>query len=545
MTNSMDDIAMNAEAIFIIGSNTTEQHPVFGYKIRQAVLQRGIPIVVADPRKIDITDFAVLHLQHRPGTDIALINGLMHIILENGWQDQDYIDKRCEGYEDFLESINKYTPEATEKATGVPKEKLLSAAKILAKNSPMAVLWAMGITQHVTGVMNVFSLANLQMLLGNMGVSGGGANPLRGQNNVQGACDVGSLVNVFPGYQKVADEKARAKFNKAWAFETGKELFGDKPGATLTEIVHGNMTGKTKAMYIIGENPVMSDPDSNHVKKCFENSEFVLLQEIFPSETSLYADILLPGATFAEKNGTFTNTERRIQYLNKAIEPIGESLPDWEITSKLARKIIEIESLTPTGDHSKWNYTNVDEIMQEISALTPIYKGVSHQRIIDGEKLQWPVLDKDHPGTEILHVGEFARGKGKFHVTEQLDAKELPDEDYPFFLTTGRVIYHWHGGEMTRRVDGLVDLYSESNLEISPVDASRLNLDDSQKIKVSSRRGDMIANVLISDRVSPGTVFGTFHYPDEQNVNNLTISALDPVAKIPQYKVCAVKIEAV
>jgi formate dehydrogenase major subunit/formate dehydrogenase alpha subunit len=545
MTNSMDDIAENAKAVFIIGSNTTEQHPVFGYKLRQAVLRRGLQIVVADPRKIDITDFAVLHLQHRPGTDIALANGLMHIIFNNGWHDQEFIDNRCEEFEDFSESLEKYTPEATEKATGVPQDKLQLAAKILAKNSPMAVLWAMGITQHVTGVMNVLSLANLQMLLGNMGVSGGGANPLRGQNNVQGACDVGALVNVFPGYQKVVDEDARLKFNEAWAFEGIEELYGDKPGTTLTNIVHGTLTGKTKAMYIIGENPVMSDPDSNHVKKCFEACDFVLLQEIFPSETSLYADILLPGSSFAEKDGTFTNTERRIQYLNKAIEPIGQSLPDWQITSKLANEIIEIDSLSPTGDFSKWDYENVDSIMQEISALTPIYSGVSHKRVKNGEKLNWPVKDDQHPGTEILHVDQFTRGKGKFHVTEQLDAKELPDNEYPFFLTTGRVIYHWHGGEMTRRVDGLVEMYSESELEISPVDAANLNLDNKQKIKVSSRRGEMIVNVCISDRVSPGTVFGTFHYPNEQNVNNLTISALDPVANIPQYKVCAVKIESV
>jgi len=541
----MDDIAENAEAIFIIGSNVTEQHPVFGYKLRQAVLRRGVPLVVADPRKIDIVDFAVLHLQHRPGTDIALLNGLMHIILENGWQDQEFIDTRCEDFDKFTESIEKYTPEATEKATGVPKDKLLLAAKILSQNSPMAVLWAMGITQHVTGVMNVLSLANLQMLLGNMGVSGGGANPLRGQNNVQGACDVGALVDVFPGYQKVINEDARQKFNKAWGFEGKGSLFGEKPGATLTDIVHGSLTGKTKAMYIIGENPVTSDPDSNHVKKCFEACEFVLLQEIFPSETSKYADILLPGASFAEKEGTFTNTERRIQYLNKAIEPLGESKPDWQITLALANEIIEIESLESVGEFSNWDYTNVDMIMQEISMLTPIYAGVTHQRVANGEKLNWPVKDKEHKGTEILHVGKFSRGKGKFHVTEQLDAKELPNDEYPYYLTTGRVIFHWHGGEMTRRVEGLVEMYPESEVEISPIDAVRLDLSDAQKVKISSIRGEMISNIKISDRVSPGTVFGTFHYPDEQNVNNLTIHALDPVAKIPQYKVCAVKIEAI
>jgi len=552
MTNSMDDIADSAQAIFIIGSNTTEQHPVFGTKIRQAVLRRNVKLVVADPRKIDITEFAVLHLRHEPGTDIALVNGLMHIILENGWQDQEFIDERCEDFEDFKESLEKYTPAHVSEITGVPVEQLHEAADILANNSPMAVIWAMGITQHTTGVMNVLSLANLQMLLGNMGVPGGGTNPLRGQNNVQGACDAGALVNVFPGYQSVVDEAARAKFTQAWQLEAGgwdesqgpTPLFGDEPGKTVTEMTGAAKTGDVRALYILGENPVMSDPDSNHVKECLEACEFVILQEIFPSETSHYADVLLPGASFAEKNGTFTNTERRIQLISKAIEPLGDSRPDWQIFSDLAPRVIERLGLQPVGPQAGWDYQSAAEIMDEVAALTPIYAGVSHARLEQGEQLQWPVRDVEHPGTPILHVGEFSRGKGKFHVCEHLPAKELPDEQYPFFLTTGRVIYHWHGAEMTRRAKGLAEIYPESLVEVSPEDANRIGLNGGKKVRVRSRRGEMIATAVITERVPRGVVFGNFHFPGEQNVNNLTIMALDPVAKIPEYKVCAVQIEA-
>jgi predicted molibdopterin-dependent oxidoreductase YjgC len=543
MTNTMQDIAEDAQAIFIIGSNTTEQHPVFGYKIRQAVLQRGIKLIVADPRSIPITDFATLHIRHKPGTDIALVNGLMHIILKNGWHDEKFITERCEGFEDFAQSLEKYTPAYVSKET----------AEICAKNSPMAVLWAMGITQHTTGVMNVFSLANLQMLLGNMGVKGGGTNPLRGQNNVQGACDLGALVNVFPGYQQVVNPDARQKFNLAWQLEDKgwKEsqgvtpLFGDKPGLTVTEVVTAAGSGQVRAMYIVGENPLMSDPDTNHVRECFQACEFVVLQEIFPSETSHYADVLLPGTSFAEKSGTFTNTERRIQLIRQAIPPKGESRPDWDIISDLARRVIAVEGKTAIGPQAGWDYRSPAEIMDEIAKLTPIYGGVSHKRLEKGDQLHWPVLDENHPGTPILHVGKFSRGKGKFNISEHILAKELPNKEYPFYLTTGRVLYHWHGAEMTRRAKGLLEIYPEALVEINPMDAAKMDIKEKDPIKVISKRGEMVAKAMVTDRVAPGVVFGNFHFPGEQNVNNLTILALDPVAKIPEYKVCAVRLESV
>jgi formate dehydrogenase major subunit/formate dehydrogenase alpha subunit len=552
MTNPMSDIAENARSILIIGSNTTEQHPVFGYTLRQAVLQRGTKLVVADPRNIPISDFATLHLRHQPGTDVALVNGLAHIILKNGWHDEVYISSRTEGFEEFADSLVDYTPEAVSEITGLSVEEIQQAAEILSKNSPMAVVWAMGITQHTTGVMNVFSLANLQMLLGNMGVPGGGTNPLRGQNNVQGACDMGALVNVFPGYQQVANPEVREKFNQAWALSStgapGSEatsLFGEFPGRTVTEMTNGLLDGSLRGLYIIGENPIMSDPNSNHVRECFEAGEFIVLQEIFPSETSQYADILLPGVTFAEKTGSFTNTERRIQLVSQAIDIEGEARNDWEITSDLAKKILELEGRIPEGTHAGWEYVSPDEIMGEISALTPIYTGVSTERLMNGDQLQWPVRDQAHPGTPILHVGNFSRGLGKFNVCHHVPAQELPDDEYPLLLTTGRVLYHWHGAEMTRRVDSLVALYPESVVELHPDDAARFGIVQDAKVRLASRRGEMIAKVMVTERIAPGVVFGGFHFPGEQNVNNLTNTALDPTAKIPEYKVCAVKIEAV
>jgi len=540
MTNSMDDVAEQAKVLFIIGSNTTEQHPVFGAKLRQAVLNRGVKMIVCDPRKIDITEFATLHLRHCPGTDIALINGLMHIIMKNGWEDSAFVNERTEGFEEFKAVVDTYTPELVSEITRVPVEKLYEAAEIMGTMRPMAVMWAMGITQHIVGVRNVMDLANLQMLLGNIGVPGGGVNPLRGQNNVQGACDMGGLPNVYPAYQQVANEDVRKKFEAAWG-----AALSPKVGMTVTEMIPWILEGKTKALYILGEDPVMSDPDTNHIRHCLEECEFIVLQEIFPSETAVYADVLLPGVTFAEKTGTFTNTERRVQMVRKAIEPRGESRTDWEITADLARRMIasgprEIAE----APYSGWNYSNTDQIMAEIAALTPSYAGVSHERLERGDRLQWPVKSLDHPGTPILHIGQFTRGKGKFMPIDHVPPAELPDDEYPMILTTGRVLYHWHGGEMTRRSKGIMEVYGQSLVEVNPQDADLMGLNGNKRVRVTSRRGSIEAEAWITDRVPPGTVFANFHFP-EASANELTIHALDPVAKIPEYKVCAVKVEVV
>lgn len=541
MTNPMKDVYENANSIFVIGSNTTEQHPVFGARMRQAVLQRGVKLVVADPRKIDLCEFATLHLQHKPGTDIALINGLMHIIFEKGYENKRFIQERTENIDAFRENLELYPPDEVARITGVPKEQLYEAVEIIVKNAPMAVFWAMGITQHTVGVHNVFALADLQMVLGNFGIPGGGVNPLRGQNNVQGACDMGCLVNVYPGYQAVTNEVAQQKFEQAW----GTSL-SNKVGKTVTEVIPDILEGKTKALYILGENPMMTDPDTNHIRHCLQELDFFLLQEIFPSETSAYADILLPGVTFAEKTGTFTSTERRVQMVHQAITPRGEARFDWAITSELAKRVVALggREINP-APYSGWQYDSSAEIMAEVAALTPSYGGISHQRLDTGESLFWPCPTPEHPGTPILHIGKFTRGLGNLIPAVHLDPSEMPDEEYPFLLTTGRVLYHWHSGEMTRRVKELMEIYGEALLEISEADARKLGLDHtSGKVKVTSRRGSIITQSWITDRVPEGLIFGNFHFPDA-NVNYLTKAALDPIAKIPEYKVSAVKIEAI
>lgn len=537
MTNSMDDISQHAEAFFIIGSNTSEQHPVFGTMLRRAVRFRGAKLIVADPRRIDIVDFATLHLRHRGGTDIALVNGLMHIILKNGWENKDFIANRTENFDEFHETVMRYTPEKTEEITGVPQAKLHEAAEIMANAKPMAVMWAMGITQHITGVHNVFSLANLQMLLGNMGVPGGGVNPLRGQNNVQGACDLGGLPNVYSGYQKVADEAVQKKFEQAWGVPLNPTV-----GKAATEMVPGILEGKTSALYVMAENPVMSEPDTHHVRKSFEQLDFMVLQEIFPSETSAYADVLLPGVSFAEKDGCYTNTERRIQKVNAAIPPQGDSRPDWQIISELGKRMMAKRVVDVDAAYSGWDYRSPAEVMTEVAALTPIYGGVSHARLEAGERLQWPCTGPEHPGTPILHVGKFARGLGKFHAVDHVPPAEQPDDDYPFVMSTGRVLYHWHGGEMTRRTNGLSKVYGDAMIELNPEDAIKLGANDESYINVTSRRGTIQAQAWVTQRVPPGMVYANFHFP-EASANILTQAALDPIAKIPEYKVTAVKVE--
>jgi formate dehydrogenase major subunit/formate dehydrogenase alpha subunit len=539
MSNSIEDITSQSKALFVIGSNTTEQHPVIGMRIRQAVKQRGAVLIVADPRRIPLTEYATLHLRHQPGTDNALINGLMNIILEKGLHDQAFIAERTEGFDEFKAVVLQYTPEKVAEITGVPVEKLYQAAEIMGTHKPMPVFWAMGITQHITGVRNVMNLANLQMLLGNMGIPGGGVNPLRGQNNVQGACDMGGLPNVYPGYQSVTSEEIQLKFEAAW----GASL-SNKVGLTVTEMIPNILEGKTKALYIMGEDPLMSDPDTNHIRRCMDECEFTVLQDIFPTETAPYADVLLPAVSFAEKSGTFTNTERRIQLVRKAIEPEGEAWEDWRIISSLAKRLLADGKRTVNAArYAGWDYASPKEIMQEIAALTPSYAGVSHDRLERGETFQWPVKDPSHPGTPILHVGKFSRGLGKFAPIEHVPPAELPDDEYPMILSTGRVLYHWHGGEMSRRSQGLLEIYSKPLIEVNEDDAHHLGLNGSQRVRVSSRRGSIEAEAWVTDRVPPGMVYANFHFP-EASANELTIAALDPVAKIPEYKVCAVKVEA-
>jgi formate dehydrogenase major subunit/formate dehydrogenase alpha subunit len=543
MSNSMDDVAAKAELFFIIGSNTTEQHPVFGTMLRRAIRKRGAKLIVADPRKIDITELATLHIRQKPGTDVALINGLMYLILENGWEDKAFMEERCENFDDFKVTVMQYPPEKTSEITGIPVEKLREAAQLMGENHPMAVMWAMGITQHITGVRNVMDLANLQMLLGNMGKAGGGVNPLRGQNNVQGACDMGGLPNVYPAYQPVINEDVAKKFEAAWGATSDLKV-----GMTVTQMMPGILEGKTKALYVLGEDPAVSDPDSAHIRHCLEHLDFFLLQEIFPSETSKFADILLPGVSFAEKTGTFSNTERRVQMVHQAIPAQGDARQDWWITAEIAKRVIILNSefriQNSDAPWAKWNYKDTSAIMDEINAVTPSYAGITHARLDAGERLQWPCPTKDHPGTPILHTKAFSRGKGRFMPIDFVPAPELPDDEYPFILSTGRVLYHFHSGNMTRRSKGIMQVYGQALVEINPDDAVKLGLNGNKTLRITSRRGTIESEAWITDRVPPGVVYANFHFP-ENSANELTLAALDPVSKIPEYKVCAVKVELV
>jgi formate dehydrogenase alpha subunit len=526
MTNSFDDIANDAQVYFVIGSNTTENHPVLGMRIRQAVRRRGAKLIVCDPRSIPIADLATLHIRQKPGTDIALLNGIMHVLVSEALYDKEFVAERTEGFEELKAKLDRYPPDRAAEICGVPAEQIVEAAHLLAENHPGALLYAMGITQHTTGHENVLACANLQMLLGNMGLPGGGVNPLRGQNNVQGACDMGGLPNVYPGYQAVTNEEARHKFEKAWGV-----ALDAKVGLTLTEMLPKAEAGEVRALYIMGENPMLSDPDANHAEHCLRSLDFLVVQDLFLTETAALADVVLPGQSWAEKLGTFTNSERRVQFINPAVPAPGEARPDWWIIGEIARRM-GYDGLT---------YTSPREIMDEINRLTPSYSGITYERI--GEQgLQWPCPSAEHPGTPVLHVGRFSRGLGHLSAVDWQPPAEEPDEQYPFVFTTGRVLYHYHTGSMTRRSRGLDAIFPGPVVELNPQDAAQLGVSDGQPVKVSSRRGVVEAAALVSPMTDPGVVFMSFHFA-EAAANRLTNAALDPTGKIPEFKVCAVNVE--
>ena len=522
MSNSIADFA-KADLLFVIGSNATECHPIIGRIIRQKMESGETTLIVADPRNIDLARRAMVHLRHKPGTDVALLNAIMHVIIEEGLHDKEFIAKRTEGFEELAATVKRYTPKMAEKITGVPQADIVRAARLFAKADRAAILYGMGITQHTTGTDNVKSLANLLMLTGNIGREGTGFSPLRGQNNVQGACDMGALPNVYPGYQRVNVAENRAKFESAWG-----TTLSETPGMTVTEMVDAVHQGKIKAMYMIGENPIMSEPYMSHVKQALQQLEFLVVQDIFPTETAFLADVILPAAAFAEKDGTYTNTERRVQKMCQAVEPPGEARPDWQIISELSEKMGY-----PLG------YQNTAEIMEEIASLTPIYGGIHHDRL-DSYGLQWPCYDELDPGTPMLHVDKFTRGLGKFHAVEYQPPAEAVSESYPLILTTGRVLEHWHTGTMSRRSEVLDKLNPNGVIDIHPEDAFKLGITDGDLITIASERGKIEAPVRVTDKSSPGLAFMAFHW-HESPANALTNPVLDPVAKIPEFKVSAVR----
>jgi len=455
--------------------------------------------------------------------------GLMRVIVDEGLLDKSFIEKRCENFEAFKKSLKNFNLHFVEQTTGVDREKIIQAARCYATFKPATILYAMGITQHTHGTDNVLAVSNLALLTGNIGKPSTGVDPLRGQNNVQGACDMGALPDVYSGYQKVALPEMREKFAAAW----GVNELPEEPGLTVVEIINAAFDGRLKALYVMGENPMMSDPDINHTRKALEAIDFLVVQDIFLSETAELADVVFPGASFAEKDGTFTNTERRVQRIRKAIEPIGQAKPDWWIICQIAKRL----------GSKGFDFLHPTEVMAEIVSLTPSYAGISYGRLENGG-LQWPCPTREHPGTAILHTERFATqdGKGKFAPLEFKPSAELPDAEYPLLLTTERSLYHFHTATMTRKVEGLNILRRHEMVEMNPEDAATLGISDGEVVRVVSRRGEVTTKVKVTDVSPPGVVSMSFHF-SESPTNILTNPALDPEAKIPEFKVCAVRIE--
>jgi len=522
MTNSIGEIEFN-EVLFIIGSNATEAHPIIGNKMKRAK-RRGAKLIVVDPRRTELAGMADVWLRLIPGTDAALINGIMHIIIKEGWIDQEYIETRCEGFEDIKKVVENYPPDLVAEITGVPVEKLYEAARLYTSTRRAGIYYTLGITEHTTGTANVINLANLAMITGHIGYEFAGINPLRGQNNVQGACDMAALPNTLPGYQSYTKENLE-KFSKAW----GVELSG-KNGLRIPEMIDLALAGKVKAMYIMGEDPVLTDPDANHVKKALSNLDFLVVQDLFLTETAKFADVFLPAACYAEKEGTFTNTERRVQRVRKAVEAPGECREDWRIICDLANRL-----------GYPMEYACAEDIFEEIRSLVPSYAGITYKRI-EKQGIQWPCPTEDHPGTKFLHKGIFTRGKGRMFPVEYEAPAELTNEEYPILLTTGRMLYHYN--VTTRSSANLDKLCPEERAQINPLDAERLGIGPEDKVRVTSRRGSIVTKVEITDKVYPGLMFMTFHYK-ESPVNELTNSAYDPVTKTAEYKVTAVKVEKI
>jgi predicted molibdopterin-dependent oxidoreductase YjgC len=547
MTNSIREIR-DADCIFITGSNTAEAHPVLSYEVIRAV-KRGANLVIVDPRRIPLTKHATLYLQVKPGTDIYVFLAIMHVILREGWADEAFIQERTEGFEEFAEALEEYTPERAALMSGVSVDLIVEAARLYALGERASgasiygearghstILYAMGITQRSNGTDMVMTLANMSMLCGQVGKPSTGINPLRGQANVQGACDVGCLVNVLPSYQRVTDDDLRQSVARKW----GAADLPGKVGLTIVESMHAAEEGEIRAMLIMGENPMLSDPDLGHVEKALRALDFLVVQDIFPSETAQLAHVVLPAASALEKDGSFTNTERRVQLIHPVVNPPGEARADWRITGEIGARLDA--KLGRKRNPATWVFSSTSAIMDEMATVTPIYGGMSHARLGDAG-LQWPCPNPEHPGTPYLHKGKFSRGLGKLNIVAAHDPAEMPDEEYPLILSTGRVLYHYHTSTVTRRVEALNWREPGGFVEIHPADAEAVGVADEDRVTVQSRRGAVQAIARVTESVPPGTIFIAFHWR-ESPANMLTQNfALDPIAKIPEYKVCAVRVE--
>lgn len=523
-TNSLAQMP-DIDLLFLFGSNPTEAHPIVSIYLKKA-LRKGAKLVVGDPRLTWMAKRADVWLNLRPGTNIALMNGLIHAILKNGWENREFIGKRTEGFEELREKIREYDPERVEKITGVPGKKIIEAARLYSHAEKAMIVYGLGVTEHRTGTENAMAIANLALACGHIGRPSTGIMALRGQNNVQGASDLGPAPNILPGYQSVTDPAVRTKFEIAWGVPISPEA-----GLKSVEMLDKACQGKFKGLYIVGEDPAQTDPNSNEVRRALKSLDFLVVQELFHTETTQYADVILPGASFAEKDGTFTNGERRVQRVRKAIEPLA-GMADWQVICGFANKM-----------GYPMTYNHPSEIMDEIASLTPSYGGISFERL-ERESLQWPCPTKDHPGTTTMYTDLFARpgGLAKFIALDHKESGEMSDKEYPFALITGRIREHYNNGAMSRRVSGIMELVPEELIEVNPEDAKDLNIRDEGWAKVSSRRGRIKVKVRITNRVQRGNVFMTFHFPEALS-NFLTSEHRDPIAGTPEYKICAVKIE--
>ena len=535
MSNTAAEV-IHSDVFLVTGSNTAETHPIIALQMKAAVEKHGAKLIVVDPRRVEMVNWATLWLPEKPGTDVPLFSAMAHVIIKEQLYNQDFIDRRTEGFEDFRKSIEPCTPEYAEAISGVDRNLIIQAARMYAKAKNAAIYWALGIPEHSHGTDNAMSLIHLALLTGHIGRQGTGLNPLRGQNNVQGASDSGAMPWHYPGYQRVDEEASARKFEQAWNIEPGG--LNRRLGLTTTEIMSEVRPGGVRALHIMGENPMMSEPNLNHTRHMMEQLEFLVAQDLFINESGAYADVFLPAASWAEKEGTFTNTDRRVQRVRKALEPRGQARADWEIICDLAGRIDKKLGRQQT---SFWAFRSPAEVLEEMGRVVPEYAGVKYSRI-EKQGLQTPVWDDNHPGTPYLFAESFPRGRGKFYDIEYVPSVEMPDEEYPFILTTGRLLEHWHGGTLTRH-SKLDDLYPHARIEINPADAARLKIEDDQTVRVSSRRGTIVLRAWVTQRTTVGVVFVPMHFA-EAAANLLTIDALDPLAKIPEYKACAVRIVA-
>jgi formate dehydrogenase alpha subunit len=532
-SNSYQDYE-EAGCVMVVGADASANHPVIAIRFRRAV-SRGARLVVVNPKRIELCDQADLWIRERPGTDVALFNAMARVILDEGLHDERFIRARTEGYEEWQRSLEPYTLDRAARATGVPAADIARAARWYAR-PPFAgscLVWGMGITQHINGTANAHALLNLALAAGQMGFPGSGISPLRGQNNVQGCGDAGCIPTNLPGYAPYAAEHLD-RFEQAW----GVRPPGD-PGMVVTDMVEGCLDGRIRAMYVVGENPLLTEPDLHHAEKALDQLDLLVVQDLFMHETAERAHVFLPAAAFAEKDGTFTNSERRVQRVRQALLPPGQARPDWWITSELARRTARWLGLPARG----FGYAHPAEIFREMASLWPAVAGISYERLERGG-LQWPCPTLDHPGTRYLYAESFPRGRARFvPVRQGVEAAELPEANYPFVLNTGRLLYHWHGGTLTRRVQGLLELAPRLEIAVNPVDARGLGIGDGARLRVVSRRGELMGYAHLTEAVRAGEVFVPFVKLETSAANFLTNSAADPSARIPEYKVCAVRLE--